>query len=373
MKFNVSGKTFQNQLQTVSKVIKAKNALSVLDNFLLQVEGDRLSITGSDQENTLTAYMEITDSDSDGQIAVPAKRLLEVIKELGNQPLEIDVNDSNKEINISFLNGHFTFMGVDAADYPLARKPEADAKTLILPASVVQSGIDNTLFAVSNDPVKAYMNGVCWDITQEKITFVGTDGHKLARYINTVYPPQIESLFILPSKSAALISGLIGKEEGDIKITFDTKGAIFEIGDNILNCLFIQAKYPNYNRVIPENTPFGMTIDRQTMLAALRRMAIFASMESSLVVLKIDSNGIKIDARDLMSSNSAEEFVACDYDGNPMTIGFNGEYMIDVLNTMKDDTVEIRLADPARPAVYTPLEQKENENFTVIQMPMQVL
>ena len=125
--------------------------------------------------------------------------------------------------------------------------------------------------------------------------------------------------------------------------------------------------------MIPENTPFGMTIDRQTMLAALRRMAIFASMESSLVVLKIDSNGIKIDARDLMSSNSAEEFVACDYDGNPMTIGFNGEYMIDVLNTMKDDTVEIRLADPARPAVYTPLEQKENENFTVIQMPMQVL
>ena len=105
MKFNVSGKTFQNQLQTVSKVIKAKNALSVLDNFLLQVDGDRLSITGSDQENTLTAYMEISESDADGQIAVPAKRLLEVIKELGNQPLEIEVNDSNKEINISFLNG----------------------------------------------------------------------------------------------------------------------------------------------------------------------------------------------------------------------------------------------------------------------------
>ena len=136
MKFNVSGKTFQTQLQAVSKVINAKNALSILDNFLLRVEGDRLSITGSDQENVMTAYMEITESECDGQIAVPAKRLLEVIKEIASQPLTFDINDSTKEVDIRFLNGHFNFMGVDAAEYPLSRKPDEDARTMIFPATV---------------------------------------------------------------------------------------------------------------------------------------------------------------------------------------------------------------------------------------------
>ncbi|MDE6027399.1 MAG: DNA polymerase III subunit beta, partial [Muribaculaceae bacterium] len=189
MKFNVSGKTFQNQLQAVNKVIGSKNALAILDNFLLKVEGDRLSITGSDQENVMTAYMEIAESECDGEIAVPAKRLLEVIKEISTQPLTFVIDDDTKEVDIRFLNGHFNFMGVDASEYPLSRKPDAEAKTMIIPASIVQKGIDNTLFAVSSDTVRPIMTGIYWDIHESDITFVSSDTHKLVRYINREYAP----------------------------------------------------------------------------------------------------------------------------------------------------------------------------------------
>lgn len=373
MKFNVSGKTFQTQLQAVSKVINAKNALSILDNFLLKVEGDRLSITGSDQENVLTAYMEITESECDGQIAVSAKRLLEIIKEISNQPLTFVINDDTKEVDVRFLNGHFNFMGVDAAEYPDARKPEEDTNTLIFPASIVQKGIDNTLFAVSADTVRPIMTGIYWDIHEGDITFVSSDTHKLVRYINREFAPSITASFILPSKPANIIKGLISKDDADIKMTFDSKGATFEIGDYLLSCLFIKGNYPNYNRVIPVDSPFELTVDRVSLLTALRRVSIFAAKSSNLVVLDIRDNEVRISSQDLDYGTSAEERVNCGYEGNPMTIGFNGQFMIEILSNLHDETVVVKLSDPARPGVYTPLKQQEGEEVVTIQMPMQVL
>ena len=373
MKFNVSGKTFQTQLQAVSKVINAKNALSILDNFLLRVEGDRLSITGSDQENVMTAYMEITESECDGQIAVPAKRLLEVIKEIASQPLTFDINDSTKEVDIRFLNGHFNFMGVDAAEYPLSRKPDEDARTMIFPATVVQKGIDNTLFAVSSDNVRPIMTGIYWDIHDTDITFVSSDTHKLVRYINREYAPGFPASFIMPAKPAGILRSIIGKDDADIKLTFDSKGAVFEIGDYILSCLFIKGNYPNYNRVIPTDSPFALTVDRLSLLTALRRVCIVAAKSSNLVVRDLGATGVKISSQDLDYSTSADEHVACDYEGNQMTIGFNGQFMIEILNNLHDDTVVSKMSDPARPGVYTPLNQGENEEVLTIQMPMQVL
>ena len=372
MRFNVSGKTFQTQLQSVSKVINAKNALSILDNFLLKVEGDRLSITGSDQENVLTAYMEISESECDGQIAVPARRLLEIVKEISNQPLTFDINDTTKEIDIRFLNGHFNFMGVDASEYPLSREPESDSRTLIFPASIVQKGIDNTLFAVGTDLLRPVMRGICWDIHENDITFVSSDTHKLVRYVNREFAPGFNSTFIMPSKPAGILRGIIGKDDVDIKLTFDSKGAVFEIGDCILTCLFIKGTYPNYNRVIPMDSPFRLIVDRVSLLTALRRVCIFAAKASNLVVLDLDSTGVRISSQDPDYSTSAEEKVPCDYEGNPMSIGFNGQFMIEILGVLNDDTIELKVTDPVRPGVYTPLNQAENEEILIIEMPVQM-
>ena len=373
MKFNVEGKVFQQQLSAVSKVINAKNALSILDNFLLKVEGDRLSITGSDQENVLTAYLTISESECDGSIAVSAKRLLEITKEISTQQLTFYINDDTKEIDIRFLNGHFNFMGVDATEYPSRRAISADQRCMILPAAVVQKGIENTLYAVSQDNVRPIMTGIFWDIHHYDVTFVSSDTHKLVRYINSEAAPGFESSFILPSKPANILKGLIGKEDVDIKIEFDSKGATFELGDYILSCLFINGNYPNYNRVIPQESPFEMNVDRASLMAALRRVLIFAAKSSNLVVMDIQTNAVVLHAQDLDYGTSAEERVSCGYEGNAMTIGFNGQFMIEILNNLHDDTVALKLSDPARPGIYTPMQQKDGEDIVIIQMPMQVL
>lgn len=373
MKFNVAGKTFQQQLQAVNKVINSKNALSILDNFLLKVEGDRLYITGSDQDNVMTASLEIMESECDGEIAVPAKRLLEVTKEISSQPLQVFINDETKEIDIQFLNGHFNFMGVDAVEFPRKRAAEEENHTLMIPAEVVLNGLDSTLFAVSAEQVRPIMTGILWDIHEEDITFVSSDTHKLVRYINRQAAPGITASFIMPAKPANILKSLITKEDGDIKVTFDSKGAFFEFGDYQLACLFIKGVYPNYNRVIPTENPFELTVDRVSLLNALRRVTIFAAKSSNLVVLNLQPSEVLLSGQDLDYGTKADERVSCNYEGNAMTIGFNGVFMIEVLNNLKDDTVVIKLSDPARPGLFTPFNQPEKEEILIIQMPMQVL
>lgn len=373
MRFTVEGKEFQQRLAAVSKVINAKNAMSILDNFLLKLEGDRLSIMGSDSENVLTTFIEVMDNEGEGAVAINAKRLLEIVKEISNQPLTFYINEETNEIDLRFLSGHFNFMGTDAKQYPLPRQAADDAMMLIIPTEMILDGIQKTLYAVSPETVRPIMMGICVDIHNDDITFVSSDTHKLVRYINRTKAPEMEATFILPAKPAGILSGIIGKDDTDVKVTFDKKGATFEVGDYMLSCLFINGNYPNYNRVIPASTPFELTVDRVSLLGALRRVALFASKSSGLIVMELEGNSILLTGRDLDYSTSAEERVSCTYEGNNMTVGFNGNFMIEILNNIKDDSVVIGLTDPACPAVYRPLTQEAAQDLTVIQMPMQVM
>lgn len=373
MKFNVGSKPLQTQLQAVSRVINSKNALSILDNFLLTVEGDTLTIMGSDQENVMTASLEIMESEMDGSIAIPAKRLLDVLKEVPGQGLTFYVNDDTKEIDIKFLNGHFNFMGVDASDYPRVQAHEDDAVEFTVPAKVIEKGISNTLFAVSSELIRPIMTGICWDVHPSDITFVSSDTHKLVRYINRESTPGIEARFIMPAKPAGILKGLISKEEGDVTVTMDSKSATFSFASYTLSCRFINGNYPNYNNVIPASNPFEMTVDRGTLLSATRRVALFASMASSLVRFNIHPNEVLLSSQDLDYGTSAEERVVCEYEGNTMLIGFNATYMTEVLNNIPGDSILIKFSDPSRPGLFMPLTQDENEDLLMLLMPMQVL
>lgn len=373
MKFNIDGKLFQQQLQAVNKVISAKNALSILDNFLFELEGQWLTITGSDQENIVTARVEVMDSDGDGAVAVPAKSLLEITKEISNQPLTFSRNDVTGEIDVEFLNGRFRFMGINADEFPRGEKTEKDAVVITVPSSVIQKGIDKTIYAVSTETIRPMMTGIYWDIHEGDITFVASDTHKLVRYINTEVNPGIDRGFIMPAKPASILRGIIGKEEQDVTLTLGSKGARFEFGAYSLTCRFIKGNYPNYNRVIPESNPFVITVDREAFLNAMRRVAIFASKASNLVKLEISQDGMKLAAQDLDYGTSAEEKVICDYKGNDMVIGFNSQFTVEILGNLGGDTVVVKLSDPARPGIFCPLEQEPNQNIVTIQMPMQVL
>lgn len=374
MKFNVSGKSFQQQLQAVSKVINSKNAMSILENFLLTVEGDVLTITGSDQENVMSATVDIMESECDGKIVISAKTLLEITKEVSGQPLTVIVNDDTKEIDIRFMNGHFNFMGLDASEYPEAdMNGEDGAQTFRIPASVVQKGIEKTIFAVSSEPIRPAMTGIFWDIHESDLTFVASDTHKLVRYVNSESAPGITASFIMPSKPAGILRGVISKEDADIDVTVGTRRAIFRFGTYRISCRYVNGTYPNYNRVIPSDNPYRLTVDRASLLNAMRRVSLFASKASGLVRFSISQSQISLSGQDMDYSTSAEEVVNCDFEGRPITIGFNAQYAIEVLSNLVGDTAVIELSDPARPGVFYPLEKTEGEDLVTIQMPMQVL
>lgn len=373
MRFNVSGKALATQLQAVSKVINAKNAMSILDNFLLSVKDNRLTITGSDQENVMSASLEIMESECDGEIAVNAKRLLNIVKEISGQPLTFYVNDDNKEIDIKFLNGHFNFMGVDAAEFPRLKDQEEERETFSLPANVVLNGIENTLFAASTDPIRPIMTGIFWDIFPDRIVFVSSDTHKLVKYTNSTTNPGLETSFILPAKPAGIVRGLLSKEEGNIEIVKDSKSATFKFGDYTLSTRFIKGNYPKYERVIPQDSPFHMVVDRETFLNAMRRVSLFASQASQLTKINVQPTEMLLAAQDLDYSTCAEERVDCEYKGNAMTIGFNSVYLIEVLSNLKGESIVVDLSDPARPGLFRPLTQDEGEDIVMLQSPMQVI
>lgn len=373
MKFNVPGKAVYQQLTAVSKVLNAKNALTILDNFLFEISGDRLTITGSDSENVMSASLEVLNSESDGRIAVPAKRLLEVVKEISNQPLTFEIDTDTYMVTVKYLTGEVSFMGVNAAEYPANTDVPEDATHLEIPAGVVAAGLDSTLFAVSTEQIRPIMTGVCVDVHQEDITFVSSDTHKLVRYINRNYRPGVELKVILPSKPAGIIRSLLEKEEGNVSIKLDAKSAVFTWSDFSLACRFIKGVYPNYNRVIPTENPFKLKVARQDLLTAVRRVSLSASKASSLVRLNVSDTRIELSSQDLDYSTQAHEEVMCEYEGNQMTIGFNAQYMTEILSNLQDEEVIIELSDPGRPGLYKPAEQKAEQDVVMLQMPMQVI
>lgn len=373
MRFNIDGKLFQQQLQAVSKVINSKNALSILDNFLFELRDGWLTITGSDQENIASSRVEVTDSEGEGDIAVPAKTLLEITKEINNQPVTFSLNENTGEIDVLFLTGRFRFMGINADEFPRGEKMDEDATVLVIPASVMKKGIDKTLYAVSLETIRPMMTGIYWDIHEGDITFVASDTHKLVRYINSEVNPEVVTSFIMPSKPASIMKGILDKTTEDVRMTLGEKGARFEFGDFTVTCRFIKGNYPNYNRVIPDNNPFAVKVSRESFFNAMRRVAIFASKASSLVKFDITESGMVLSAQDLDYGTSAEERVMCEYEGNPMTIGFNSTFTQEILANLSGDDVVVRLSDPARPGIFEPLEQEPNENLVTIQMPLQVI
>lgn len=372
MKFNIDGKLFQQQLQAVNKVINTKNAISILDNFLFELDGDTLTVTGNDQENIVSARLKVVDSEGNGAIAVPAKTLLEITKEISNQPIEFRLDESYGDIEINFLNGNFKFKGINAMEFPKGEEYEGEGKEFTVSGEVILQGLESTLYAVSQEPIRPIMTGVYWDIHTEDITFVASDTHKLVRFITHKATPGFDYGFIMPFKPASIIKSILKKDD-EVKVKIGEKGAKFEFGDFSLSCRFIKGNYPNYNRVIPANNPFTVTIDRASFLNAMRRVAIFASKASNLVKMSMRAGGLLLEAQDLDYGTSAKETVMCDYDGNEMTIGFNSMYTIEILNNMPGESVMLKLSDPSRPGVFEPMKQPEESSLVIIEMPMQVI
>ena len=370
MNFTVSSSMLSSRLQTISRVINSKNTIPVLDCILFELEGNRLTLTASDPENTLNTSIEVVDCSEDFSFAISSKILIDSLKEISEQPLRFEVKKDTLEITIYYQNGKYSLVGQNADEYPGAAVLGEGAVAINVPTKVLSSGISCSLFATADDEVRPVMCGVYFDFTPESITLVASDGHKLVRCRDYTVTGAEKSAFILPKKPATLLKNLLGKEEQEsVSIEFDGRFAIFDMGDYKLVCRLFDGRYPNYNSVIPQNNPHKLTVDRASLISTLRRVAIFSS-QVSLIKLHIEDNKVVISAQDTDFSTSAEESIACSYEGASMNIGFRASFLIDILNNTPGQDVIIELADPSRAGVIVPAEQVDKQELLMLLMPM---
>ena len=370
MKFIVSSTALSGHLQAISRVINTKNALPILDCFLFELQDGTLSVTVSDSETTMITTLEVNESDADGRFAVPAKTLLDALKEIPEQPLSFDVNLNNLEITVQYQNGKYSLMGQNADEFPQPAALSSDAVHVEMEADVLLGGINRSVFATADDELRPVMNGIYFDITTDDITSVASDGHKLVRCKTFAAHGSERAAFILPKKPANLLKNLLPKEQGTVTLEFDERNAVFTLEEYKMVCRLIEGRYPNYNSVIPQNNPYKVIVDRMQLVGALRRVSIFSSQASSLIKLRLSNNLITISAQDIDFSTSAEETVSCQYEGNDMSIGFKSTFLLDILTNIAAEEVVIELADPSRAGVIIPLEQEEKEDLLMLLMPM---
>ncbi|MBR1882180.1 MAG: DNA polymerase III subunit beta [Muribaculaceae bacterium] len=372
MKFNISSKLLLSRLNAVSKVIVYKNAYAILDNFLFELEGERLVITGCDMETRLTTVLEVPGAEGSGKFAIDVKRVLSLLKELPDTAMTFDINDETLEVNIAYMNGKFNAMALNGEEYPLKATSSGETLQFALSQKDIFDGIQHTVFAVGTDDMRPQFMGIYWDIKVDGITFVASDSHKLVRYKKINVQPGIERAFILPTKPASVLMNVLDKNStNEVNVLVDETSATFEAGDYTLTCRFINGRYPNYNAVIPENNPYSVVADRQMLLNSLRRVSVFAAV-GGLIKLDLKADSVFLSSQDLDHSTSAEETIQCDYNGEPMTIGFKNQDIIEVLNNVGSDMVNIKLSDPARAGIFLPDQQEEGEELLILQMPMMI-
>ncbi len=370
MRFTVSSTALSNKLVALSKVINSKNAMPILGNFVFDVTGQTLHLTASDSENTMHTAVELADTDGDGRFSIGNHDLLEAVKGFSEQPLTFDVNQETNIAKISYQNGLFSLPIESADEFPSAQPVGDQATTIVISSQLLGDNINRSIFATAQDELRPVMNGIYFDLTADGLAVVASDGHKLVR--NKIYSitSEVPASFILPKKPASLLKALLSKDGGDVTVRFDDRNAEINYGDGTIQCRLIEGRYPNYNSVIPQNNPNELRADRVGLLAALRRVQPFANDSSNLIRFHVEGSMLQLDAEDYDFSKTATERMNCDYNGQPMSIGFKGSSFIEVLSNLDCPEVIIQLADPSRAGLVLPSEQPEGQDVLMLMMPM---
>ena len=371
MRFTVSSSALSSKLNMLAKVIGSKNSLPILDCFLFQVANGEMSITASDSDNVIKSTLALTDHDGEGEFCVPNRVILDALKELPEQPLHFDVDTAGAAvaIKIVYQNGLYNFTGQSAEEYPRTQSMNDACTTVSLPTEMLINNISRSLFATANDELRPVMNGIYFDLTADALAIVASDGHKLVRSKNFTIKSESPSAFNLPKKPASLLKNILSKDGDDAIIKFDDRSAEIQFTDGVMRCRLIDGRYPNYNSVIPNN-PNEVTVDRRGLQSALRRVLPFASESSQLIRFHIESGRFEVSSEDIDFSTSAKEQLSCEYNGSPISIGFKGSSLMEILSNLTSDNIIIQLADPSRAGIIVPAEQPENEDILMLIMPM---
>ena len=370
MNFIVSSSYLLKNLSSISGVITSNPVVPILENVLFEIENGNLHITASDLQTSVMVELQV-ESKENGSVAIPAKILIDTLKNLPEQPVTFSIDENNYNIEINSDNGRYKLAGENSADFP--KVPEiSDGYSFTVNANTLALAIGNTIFSTSTDELRPAMTGVFFRLSSNSCTFVSTDGHRLVKYIRTdISGDEVDHDMIIPRKSLNLLKTIIPSDDkNDINIEFNASNAFFS-NDNIkLVCRLIDERYPDYENVIPSDNSNSIEVDKSEILSSLKRISIYANKTTNQVRLKVSGSEILISAEDLDFSNEANERISCEHDGDDIEIGFNAKFLIEILSNIHSDKVIFKLSEPNRAGLVLPEDIEDEEDLTMLVMPV---
>ena len=369
MKFIISSEVLLKTIQPIIGIIVNNPALPIIENILIELKDNILSAKATDLETTIINTTNV-ESESDAAIAVNAKLLLETLRTFPEQPLTFKTNTENNTLEITSEQGNYTLSYVDSDEFP--NTPEiSEAKSITINQNTLENGIKNTLFATGNDDLRPVMSGVYVEVNMNSILFVATDAHKLVKYENCIESENENSAsFIIPKKPLNLIKNTINNTADNIEIDYNNTNVIFSFNNMQIYCRLIDGNYPNYSAVIPKENPHHLNVDRISFLNALKRVCIFSNQTTYQIKFSINGNEINLSGEDVDFSNKGQERIKCEYDGQDIEIGFNGKFLIEILNTLESEKINMLFSSPSKAAIIKPDDEKESEKILMLVMPV---
>jgi DNA polymerase-3 subunit beta len=367
MKFIVSSSALLKQLQQINGVINTNTVLPILEDFLFQIEQNKLTVVATDLETVMKIHMDIKAEET-GRVCIPAKILMDSLKNTADQPLTFTI-DANYAVEITSDNGKYKVMGENPDNFP--KEPVAEEPNgFTMTSTALLSAINKTIFAVSSDDLRPAMTGVFFELNENSLTTVATDAHRLVKYKRKdVNCPKTDS-FIVPKKPLNLLKNALPDNLDELKVSYTSNHLFVEHNTTQMVCRLIDARFPDYKVVIPLDNPYKLKVARTDFQGSLRRVSIFSNKSTNQVALSITGSELQMASQDVDFSFEGNERMKCQFDGEDMQIAFNARFLIEMLSATHSEEIVIELSTSTKAGIIKPVEQEPEEELMMLVMPL---
>lgn len=369
MKFTVDKSVLLSHIQKVSKVSPVRSTMAILNSILFELSEDSLTLRASDIEITMNTMLEVKGIE-DGSIAIPTRIITDIVNEAEAGEIQFQT-DEEGAITLTIGKGVFEIMGRPGDEFPsvpvISKFNEVELDTKVLKRMIQKS-----LIAVSKDELKPALMGVLFQFRAEDVRAVSTDGHRLVCLIRKDFSsPDYEGDIIVPTKFLNLLLGYLG-EEGKTLLSISENHIKVDLDSTVIYSRIIDEHFPDYQSVIPKDNDKILNSDVNVLLATLRRVNIFANKTTHQIILSLGKNVSRISTKNQENMTAAEEEIPIDYSGDEMIIGFNAEYLSEILKNVDTDKFSMKFKSSINASLVLPEEQEENEDLTMLLMPIRL-
>lgn len=372
MNFTISSYKLFTQLQYLNNVINNNNILPILSNFLFEFKEQKLIITGSDLETTISIEINnINFYGKDIKIAVPARLIINVIKSFKDQVINFIIKENEKNLEIISNQGKYILSIQDGNNFPEILELN-NTKKILLSSKVLLKIINNTLFVTGNDDLRPVMTGVFFNFSFKGSTFVATDSQKLVKYlINNIKHKELIN-FIVPKKSLSIVKNILSiKDEKDVILEYNDINVIFSFENKKIISRLINGKYPDYDSIIPNNYEKKIIINRLIFLKSIKRLSLFSNKNTKQICLYINNNKIKISSEDIDFANRAYETISCIYNSiSTIKVAFNYKVIIEMLSHLDIEDIIFEISESNLPVILKPSCNSSDDELIMLIMPI---